>query len=145
MDLFTIGFTKKGARVFFGMLSEARVRVLLDIRAHPGSQLAGFAKAGDLAYFLEALCGIEYRQLPLLAPEAALLADYRKGGVNWPEYETRYLENLDAIQALRSTPIGQFDRACLLCAEPRPDQCHRRLAAEYIAARHAGLIVRHLI
>jgi hypothetical protein len=38
-----------------------------------------------------------------------------------------------------------FDvRTALLCAERKPDRCHRRLAAEAIAAAWPGLSIRHL-
>jgi len=42
------------------------------------SQLAGFAKRDDLAFFLKELCGAEYSHEPMLAPTSALLDAYRK-------------------------------------------------------------------
>lgn len=39
-----IGFTRMTARNFFGRLSEAGVRKVIDVRLHNTSQLAGFAK-----------------------------------------------------------------------------------------------------
>ena len=57
MEVYTIGFTKKSAREFFDRLKAARIRRLIDIRLHNGSQLAGFTKKEDLRFFLEAVCG----------------------------------------------------------------------------------------
>ena len=42
--LYTIGFTKVSAEVFFGKLRKAGVRKIIDIRLNNESQLAGFAK-----------------------------------------------------------------------------------------------------
>jgi len=58
MKIFTIGFTKKSAEEFFTLLKDAGVRRVIDIRLNNTSQLAGFAKARDLEYFLKAILGI---------------------------------------------------------------------------------------
>ena len=142
--LFTIGFTRKGAERFFGLLAEAGVRVLLDIRARPDSQLAGFARGPDLAWFLRRLCNIEYRVLPVLAPDKALLDDYRAGTLDWDGYTQRYLAALDASDAAHGLSADDLDHACLLCAEDNPAQCHRRLAAEWLQQRTPGLQITHL-
>jgi hypothetical protein len=48
----SIGFTKTSAEEFFKRLLDAGVRSVMDVRLHNTSQLAGFAKANDLAFFL---------------------------------------------------------------------------------------------
>lgn len=144
MTLYTIGFTRKGAERFFGLLSEAGVRSLLDIRARPDSQLAGFARGQDLAWFLRRLCDIEYHTVPALAPGKQLLADYRAGTVHWEAYARRYLADLDPDLAQQALTGLDLHRACLLCAEDSPAQCHRRLAAEWLQQGHSGLQVVHL-
>lgn len=68
MKVFTIGFTKKSADRFFGLLRASGARRMLDVRISNGSQLAGFAKKNDLAYFLGEICGMDYVHLPSLAP-----------------------------------------------------------------------------
>ncbi len=45
----TIGFTRKPARRFFGLLREAGVKRVLDVRLNNASQLSGFAQRDDLA------------------------------------------------------------------------------------------------
>lgn len=55
MEIYTIGFTQTTAERFFGRLREAGVGRLLDVRLNNSSQLAGFAKAKDLPYFLREL------------------------------------------------------------------------------------------
>ena len=42
---------------------------------------------------------------------------------------------------------GLFERyraPCLLCSEPTPERCHRRLLAEYLAGKLNGVVVTHL-
>ena len=61
MKISTIGFTKKPARRFFDLLRESGVNRVVDVRLNNGSQLAGFAKKDDLAFFLGELCEMEIR------------------------------------------------------------------------------------
>ena len=37
-----------------------------------------------------------------------------------------------------------LDDGCLLCSETTPDQCHRRLLAEYLKEKIPGLEIRHI-
>ncbi len=52
MKLYTIGFTKKSAQEFFGLLQKAGVKRVIDVRHNNTNQLAGFAKKvlTDLRY-----------------------------------------------------------------------------------------------
>lgn len=47
VTIFTIGFGQKGARQFFGILTAAGVRKVVDVRLNNVSQLAGFTKRDD--------------------------------------------------------------------------------------------------
>jgi len=78
MDVFSIGFTQRSASEFFGMLRAHKIERLLDVRLSNTSQLAGFAKQADLAYFLKEICAAEYEHQPLLAPSEELFRAYRK-------------------------------------------------------------------
>ena len=51
MKVTTIGFTKKSARRLLGLLRGSGVKRIVDVRLNNGSQLAGFAKKDDLAWF----------------------------------------------------------------------------------------------
>lgn len=141
----TIGFTRTTAESFFRRLLEAGVRKVVDVRLHNGSQLAGFAKAGDLGYFLDMIGGIDYAHEPLLAPTRAMLRAYREEKGSWAAYEERFLA-LMAERRIESRLTAQsLDGACLLCSEATPDHCHRRLVVDYLNRRWGGtLSVRHL-
>ncbi|MGH7709117.1 MAG: DUF488 family protein, N3 subclade [Vulcanimicrobiaceae bacterium] len=133
MELATIGFTQKSAQSFFGLLARFGTRELIDIRLRRHSQLSGFAKYPDVAYFAKKLCRTEYYHEPLLAPTPQLLQDYRKKRISWGEYERSYLALLANRQVQEHLNIWRFaDRAVLLCSEPTSDHCHRRLAIEYL-------------
>jgi uncharacterized protein (DUF488 family) len=145
IQLFTIGFTKKSARHFFGELQRAGVKRLIDIRLNNSSQLAGFAKKDDLAYFVTTICGIEYLHLPQLAPTAELLDAYKKQHRDWAVYERAFLELMVARRVEETLTRELIDGACLLCSEDRPQQCHRRLVAEYLDQSWGSIAIRHLV
>ena len=133
MTLFTIGFTRTSAQGFFDRLQGAGVRRVIDTRLNRVSQLSGFAKQDDLAFFLQRLASIDYAIEALLAPTADLFKAYRDREVGWDEYARRYLDLIRERRIETRVDAGALDRACLLCSEAKPDHCHRRLAAEYLA------------
>ncbi len=143
MNLYTIGFAQKSARAFFDLLTKNGVARVVDIRLNTKSQLAGFTKGDDLAYFLAKIGGIDYRYLPAAAPPKELFDGYRDGKITWPELERGYLQALEQRDILRDGP-ALFANACLLCSEPKPQQCHRRLLAEYIAGKVPDVKIIHL-
>ena len=144
MTIYTIGFTKKNAERFFDLVCGAHPRRLVDVRLHNSSQLAGFAKQSDLAYFLAKLCGLEYAAEPRLAPEAETLAAYRAKRMTWESYENRFLELLRDRRVETTIPKDLIDGAVLLCSEDSPSRCHRRLVAEYLAEAWGGAEIIHL-
>ena len=100
MEIYTIGFTQTSAEHFFRRLADAEVARLLDVRLNNSSQLAGFAKAQDLPYFLRELTGAEYKHEPVLAPTQTLLDDYKKRKGTWAAYEEAFV----ALMAERRVP-----------------------------------------
>jgi len=141
----TIGFTKTTAEKFFDRLKRAGVGLLIDVRLHNTSQLAGFAKADDLSFFLRSIGGISYRHMPLLAPEDSMLSEYKKGGGSWHDYERRFLGLMSERRIEEKLDPALLKNACLLCSEDTPHRCHRRLVCEYLNSRwNNALTVRHL-
>ncbi len=145
IHLYTIGFTKKSAEQFFTRLDEAGVKRGIDVRLNNVSQLAGFAKRDDLRFFLKGLYGIDYVQLPQLAPTQPMLDAYRKAGGGWAQYEKQYLALIEEREVEKSTARELLDEGCLLCSELTPEQCHRRLVAEYLARHWGGVETTHLV
>jgi uncharacterized protein (DUF488 family) len=146
VKIYTIGFTKKSAERFFGLLKENRIGRLIDIRLRPGGQLAGFAKRDDLAFFLRELIGCEYHHFDFLAPSEDILKTYRQDK-DWDRYEWRFEALMDERDVLGRLDPAFFaeEACCLLCSEDQPDQCHRRLVAERLARSWPDVEVVHLI
>lgn len=145
MEIYTIGFTKKSASDFFGVLSEAGVEQLLDVRLNNVSQLAGFTKRNDLAFFLRTICGATYQHQPLLAPTQQLLDRYKKQGGAWSEYEDAFLDLLATRKVENLLAPSVFEpRTVLLCSEATPDRCHRRLVVDYLATKWSDVTALHL-
>ncbi len=146
MKLYTIGFTQKRAEEFFTRLRENGVQRLVDIRVNPHGQLSGFAKQEDLPYFLRELAeGCRYIHLPVLAPTKEILKDYRSDS-DWARYAARFEVLMDERNIPDALDRAGFESAtcCLLCSEATPEQCHRRLVAERLAARWPNVEIIHL-
>ena len=144
MKVFTIGFTRKSADRFFGLLRESGAKRVVDVRLNNISQLAGFAKRDDLAFFLAEICGMEYVHLPELAPTEEMLDEYRKRGGDWETYESRFLDLMRRRRIEKSIPEEVVADGCLLCSEDKPHHCHRRLVAEYLSDHWGGVEISHL-
>lgn len=134
MKIYTIGFTKKGAERFFGLLESAGIERLVDVRLRNRSQLAGFAKRDDLRFFLDQLLGAEYEHMEKLAPTAELLDDWRDDEIDWQTYEERFHALMTERQIETHLHEERFEApTVLLCSEHTPEHCHRRLVVEYLA------------
>jgi uncharacterized protein (DUF488 family) len=144
IKLFTIGFTGKTAEQFFTCLQNAGVKRLIDTRLNNVSQLAGFTKRRDLEYFLRVIGSIRYEHDTELAPTDDILYAYKKKRITWDEYEERFNELIIARAPAEHNEPSRFDHACLLCSEPEPDHCHRRLVAEYLKQKWDTVEVIHL-
>ncbi|KUF20200.1 DUF488 domain-containing protein [Streptomyces silvensis] len=143
MRIHTIGFTKKSAETFFGLLRESGAKTLVDVRLNNVSQLSGFAKRNDLEYFLGELCGMAYAHRPDLAPTQPMLDDFKKHGVGWATYEEEFLELMRQRRIEATVPRELLADAVLLCSEEKPHHCHRRLVAEYLAEHWSGVGIEH--
>jgi uncharacterized protein (DUF488 family) len=145
MAVYTIGFTKKSAAEFFGALKRAGVKRLLDVRLSNASQLAGFTKKEDLAYFLQEILGAEYKHEPLLAPTRELLDGYKKQRGSWRDYEMAFLELMRQRGIESRLERSLLDGpTVLLCSEATAERCHRRLVLEYLRDRWGKFDIVHL-
>jgi uncharacterized protein (DUF488 family) len=141
VNVYTIGFTRKGAEEFFGVLRNVGIRRLLDVRLHNASQLAGFTKREDLAFFLRELCGAEYQHERLLAPSDELFKSIREKRIGWKDYEETFLKLLAERRVENRIGPESFQvPTVLLCSEPKPDHCHRRLVLEYLNRSWGGIL-----
>jgi uncharacterized protein (DUF488 family) len=145
MEIYSIGFTQKSAREFFGTLKTHGIERLLDVRLNNTSQLAAFAKQADLAYFLSEICGATYEHEPLLAPTQQMLDAFKKQKGDWQIYEEAFLSLMRARKIESAISKDSFTaKTVLLCSEPTPEHCHRRLVLEYLQQQWGNVAIRHL-
>ena len=109
------------------------------------SQLAGFTKEKDLTFFLKRISNCEYRHMVAYAPTKEILDDYKKGKIDWAGYEERFLPLIERrhIEETFLKNFSKYDRILFLCSEPTPENCHRRLVAEYLRDK-TGCEIIHL-
>ncbi|MEW6417548.1 MAG: DUF488 domain-containing protein [Nitrospirota bacterium] len=134
MKIYTIGYTKRPAKEFFGILREYGIKQVVDIRENNTSQLAGFTKREDLRFFVKEILDGSYIHLPKLAPDREIRKNYKKSK-DWQKYESNFLrlmEKRGAIIWLKQNRDIFIEPFVLLCSEPLPDRCHRRLVAELL-------------
>ncbi len=144
VKLFTIGFTKKSAQKFFDTVCSSGAKRIVDVRLNNESQLAGFSKKQDLAYFLNRICNMEYVHLPILAPTQDMLDELKKRKGGWDNYEQRFLALMQERKIEEQVPKEIVADGCLLCSEDKPHHCHRRLVAEYLGQHWGNIEITHL-
>ncbi|OWQ91772.1 DUF488 family protein [Sphingopyxis witflariensis] len=141
----TIGFTKSTAERFFERILSAGVKTVVDVRLHNTSQLAGFAKAEDLSFFLRKIGNINYIHKPILAPTDDILKSFKKEKGDWKIYEESFMNLMNDRKIENRFDPDFFNESCLLCSEDTAHYCHRRLVVEYLNDKWGhNLQVRHL-
>lgn len=145
IDINTIGFTKKTAEEFFGLIRESGAKRVVDVRLNNVSQLAGFAKKKDLQFFLKEILGVDYVHLPELAPTQDILDAYKKHKGDWGVYEPAFLELMRKREIEKRIDPEMMADGCLLCSEDKPHHCHRRLVAEYLQEKWGDVEIDHLV
>ncbi len=145
----TIGFAGKTAEDFFSLLQSVNVKKVIDIRENRAGQLSGFAKYPDIEFLLNRMAGIAYYYEPALAPSPQIRKAYRQSK-DWPAYESSFLQLMRERGVPQQIEIADFEgTVALLCSEPSPEKCHRRLVADLLVERWRSqghtVEVRHLV
>jgi uncharacterized protein (DUF488 family) len=124
---FTIGYGGRKPDDFTKLLTDAGVKTLIDVRLRPDrASMGSYAKAKEpdkgIAGLL-AKAGVGYVSLPELGN---LFLDFD----DWPERYGKFLELAGPL--LFDRLEGVAGPVCLMCAEKRVCECHRRHIAEYL-------------
>jgi uncharacterized protein (DUF488 family) len=142
--LFTIGYEHATTRAMFDELADAKVDLVIDVRAVSSSRRPGFSKR-QLAAGLDER-GIAYIHLRALGTpkEGRLAARAGRRDELFRIYE-KHLKTPDARTEIDELAAlaKSGRRICLLCYERDPDGCHRRRVAELIHER-TGAAVENL-
>ncbi len=146
----TIGFGKKGVEPFVQLLEGASVSTVIDTRRRPDSPLSGYARQLNLPFILRRASSIGYEHRPELAPPNELLDRYRSDK-DWDAYERDFDELVLKTPAAERVMASLLERSrtqnevvALLCSEPTPECCHRRLVAERMRQMEPSLQILHL-
>jgi uncharacterized protein (DUF488 family) len=139
-----VGYQAATVDSFLRALRDARVELLVDVRAVASSRRPGFSKSRLAANLAES--SIDYVHLRDLGTPAEGRAAARVGAhARMRAIFRRHLGTHQAQAGLRQLEelIGSGRRLCLLCFEADPAHCHRTLVAEALAQR-TQLEVVHL-
>lgn len=139
MKLFTIGYGGAAPQAFTACLVRAGVRTVADVRLRPDrASMGAYVKAKTPEKGIERLLGgvgIGYQSFPELGN---LFLDYE----DWRERYAALLAR--AGELLVSRLVGVPGPISLLCAERRPEECHRTLIAQFLASA-ADDEIEHLV
>jgi uncharacterized protein (DUF488 family) len=138
MTVYTIGYGGRAPGQFVGLLAAAGVRTVVDVRLRPDRASMGayvLAKAPDRGIErMLADAGIGYRSL-------VELGNVFLGRDDWPPLYAQLIDRAGELLTARLEEVpGPY---CLMCAEKRPEECHRTTIAAYLA-RTRGVDVVHL-
>jgi uncharacterized protein (DUF488 family) len=129
MKLFTVGYGGAAPQAFQACLVKAGVRTVVDVRIKPDrASMGAYVKAKVPEKGIERLLGevgVEYRSLPELGN---LFLEYD----DWRERYAALLARAGDLLVSRLAAVP--GPICLLCAERRPEDCHRMLIAQYVAS-----------
>ena len=137
LPLATIGYQKTTVPAFLEALTEAKVELVVDVRAVASSRRPGFAKTALTANLAGA--GIEYLHLRELGTPSDGRAAARAGHPD--EMKAIYREHLktDEAQTALETLAGIVQggkQVCLLCYEEDAAVCHRTIVADSLRSQH---------
>ncbi len=143
--VYTIGTQRKPLSTFVNQLRDAGVDAVIDVRLRNTSHLLGYTKRDTLDFLLREGFDIAYEHHPELAPTTEILEAYRDEE-DWAGYEGRFLPLLKEREAeeVGREILARYRAPCLLCAEPTPERCHRRLVGQYWVQRLPQLFLVHL-
>jgi uncharacterized protein (DUF488 family) len=148
MEVYTIGHSTRSREELIGMLTDAGVTTLLDVRSFPRSRSNPQFNSDALAGALDR-AGIGYRHLKALGGRrgAQDLGHPSPNGL-WRRDAFRNYADY-ALSPVFGAALGEVrelarDRRCaVMCAEAVWWRCHRRIITDYLLA--AGLEVRHIL
>ena len=135
-QIFTIGYEGLDSEQLGGILREAGVSLLADIRAVANSRKRGFSKGALGASLREA--GLAYAHLRSLGTPKSGRQAARAGDAALLRriYCEEVLDTAGGQAALDElAAMAEATPLCLLCFECDPSLCHRRILAERLTER----------
>jgi uncharacterized protein (DUF488 family) len=145
MNVYTIGHSTRAADELSALLREHEIKLLADIRRHPGSKRYPHFASEAMAQWLPEQ-GIAYIHMPELGGRRKALPDSRNTA--WRNEQFRAYADYMATDEFRSAidkllSLAEQQRVAIMCAEAVPWRCHRNLVADELMRR--GIDVLHII
>ena len=146
MRIWTIGHSTRGIDEFISVLNENQIKLLVDVRAFPGSKRYPQFNKEALAKSLNAR-GIRYEHFSELGGNRKSRPDSRntawrnasfRGYADYMETE-QFQKGIERLLDLAS----EVGPTAIMCAEAVWWRCHRSLIADYLKAR--GMEVLHIL
>src|SRR5215213_2970657 len=139
--LWTIGYERLLPPALVAELRAAGVRRVIDVRRRPQSRRPGMSKTRLGELLAEHGIAYEHRRDLGTPPDLKVLYKHGRSAEAAPAFrahvEATAGAELDALAA--ELPVAP--RTALMCLEADPAHCHRRVLAEALADRLAGLDV----
>lgn len=146
LPILTVGHSDHAPDVFVAMLATAGVRQVVDVRRYPSSRRhPQFTREGMKRWLPERSLAYRFagddlggmRQPDPDSPNEALFADPSQAYAD-------HLRTEGSRRMAGRVRLGSRDRlTALMCAEAKPDACHRRLLSDLFVLVH-GITVLHL-
>ena len=137
MKFYTIGYGGRVPHQLVSLLTERGIKAVIDVRLRPNrSSMGAYAKAKEPARGIQGLltkAGIQYFSVVELGNIFLETED-------WAERYRRLIERAGDLLTERLKQVPE--PFCLLCAEKRVAECHRRVIAEFLLA--GGAEVEHI-
>jgi uncharacterized protein (DUF488 family) len=146
MRMWTIGHSTRAIDEFISLLEENEIKLLVDVRAWPGSKRYPQFNKDALAESLNAH-GIRYEHFPELGGKRKSKSDSRNTA--WRNASFRgYADYMETEQFQKGIKrllniAAEASPAAIMCAEAVWWRCHRSLIADYLKAR--GVEVLHVL
>jgi uncharacterized protein (DUF488 family) len=140
--LHTIGYQKRTQEEFFGLLHDAGIDALIDVRDVAWSHKPGFAKGSleETAKF----AGVEYVHAQFAGNPKELRQQESELKGLLDLYARHLDENPAILEEFAELVAGFTERSrkvCIMCFERDPAECHRGVLAARWAAKANGKIV----
>lgn len=142
--LFTIGYQGRDLTSFVQQLRDHGVRYLIDVRESPFSRQRDFSKPRlSSAVGGE---GVSYIHIGELGAPRALRQELRSTG-DQAAFFRGYADYLRTCpdQLGRVARLIDDGPACLMCLERMPQDCHRKVIADFLSVLKSGVLrVEHI-
>lgn len=136
MGLYTVGHSTRSIEELLAMLGEHGIELLVDVRRFPGSRRHPHFAHDALAEAVRA-AGIECRWVEALGGRRSRRPDSPHTAWRVPAF-AGYADHMDTPEWQRAAAdlLAEARRraVAVMCAEARPEQCHRRLIADHAIA-----------